>query len=153
MKSRFMCHWCSSVSVYLSPCGTAFCHLSCRKWLPHHHCINSYFIAESLGYVAAGSRFIKSVKSHLALYYHVTSLCYSFLVKLYLHIRYVLSVICTSLFSKYALLIYICRINIFLPKSSFIIHFDPEDGDGTLLWQIRTYLPDSMVSHSRRQYI
>jgi hypothetical protein len=102
-KSRFMRHWCSNVSAYISPCWTAFCQLSCRKWLPHHHCTNSYFIAECLGHEAAGSLFIKPVKSHLALYYHLTGLCYCFIVKLYLHICFVLSVICTSLFSKYAL--------------------------------------------------
>ena len=83
MKSKFMCHWCSNVSVYLSPCGTAFCLLRCRKWLPHHHCINSYFIellcwtvtfspciellyCWSLGFVTAESLFKKQVKSHLA---------------------------------------------------------------------------------------
>jgi hypothetical protein len=54
MKSQFMRHWCSNVSVYLNPCRTAVCHLSCRKWLLRHHCINSYFTAESLGCVTAG---------------------------------------------------------------------------------------------------
>jgi len=35
----------------------------------------------------------------------------------------------------------------------FLIHVDPEDGDGTFLWYIHTYLSDNMLSHSRRQYI
>ena len=81
-------------------CIPAFCHLSCTKWLPHQNCINSYFTAESLGYVAAGSLFIKIVKSHLALYYHLTVLCYCFHVKLYLHIYFDLSVVMYLTFFK-----------------------------------------------------